>query len=235
MHIELNQKEIKKLLQKENPLVLEIGSHIGLDTLRFLEEFKDITIYSFEPDPRCITFFKEVVKNRRCTLVEAAVANVDGKALLHLSGGWPSGFKGEWDSIYGRGDWNASSSIKNSVSNSGEYPWLSFDRTIEVKTVRLDTWTKENDITAVDFIWADVQGAEREMIEGAVNTLKTVKYLFTEYGETSPYPEALTRDETIKLLGQNDFEIVSEYSNEDRKGNLLFKNKRLTGSFGTLW
>jgi FkbM family methyltransferase len=234
MHIELNQKEIKTLLQKENPLVLEIGSHIGLDTLRFLEEFKNITIYSFEPDPRCIALFKEVVKDQRCTLIEAAVTNTDGKALLHLSGGWPPGFKGEWDSIYGRGDWNASSSIKNSISNSAAYPWLSFDRIVEVKTVKLDTWIKENNINAVDFIWSDVQGAEREMIEGSLDTLKIVKYLFTEYGETSPYPEALTRDETIELLGQNDFEIVPEYSDEDERGNLLFRNKSLTGSFSTL-
>ncbi len=92
MHIELDQKEIKKLLQKENPLVLEIGSHIGLDTLRFLGEFRDITIYSFEPDPRCVALFKEVVKDQRCTLIEAAVTNIDGKGLLHLSGGWPPRF-----------------------------------------------------------------------------------------------------------------------------------------------
>ena len=69
-------KEIKKLLQKEDPIVLEIGSHIGLDTLRFLEEFQGITIYCFEPDPRCIAFFREVVKDPRSMLIEAAVANV---------------------------------------------------------------------------------------------------------------------------------------------------------------
>jgi len=43
----LDQKQIKQILQKENPLVLEIGSLIGLDTLKFLDDFKDITLYFF--------------------------------------------------------------------------------------------------------------------------------------------------------------------------------------------
>ena len=51
----LDQKQIKQILQKENPLILEIGSHIGLDTLKFFDDFKDITLYFFGPDPRCIS------------------------------------------------------------------------------------------------------------------------------------------------------------------------------------
>jgi FkbM family methyltransferase len=227
----LDQKGIKSILQKENPFVLEIGSHIGLDTKKFLNEFKDITIYCFEPDPRCIAVFKEMVKDPRCTLIEAAVSNTDGTIPLHLSGGWPPGYKDQWDWVFGRGEWNASSSIKNAVSHSNMYPWLSFEKTIEVRTLKLDTWTKENSIESVDFIWADVQGAERELIEGAVNTLPMVNYFFTEYGEKSAYPDALTRQETIDMLNQYDFEIMRQYSDESSIGNLLFRNKILSGLF----
>jgi FkbM family methyltransferase len=224
----LDQKEIKQILKKENPLVLEIGSHIGIDTLKFLSEFKDITIYCFEPDPRCAAVFREIVKDKRCALVEAAVSNVDGTTLLHLSGGWPPGYRDQSDWVYGRGDWNASSSIKNAVSHSSMYPWLSFDRTIEVRTLKLDTWIKENNIGMIDFVWADVQGAEKELIEGAANTLQAVYYFFTEYGEKSPYPNALTRTETIDLLNQFDFEIIPRYSDIGQIGNLLFRNRKLT-------
>ncbi|MEW6585448.1 MAG: FkbM family methyltransferase [Nitrospirota bacterium] len=224
----LDQKGIKNILKKEDPLILEIGSHIGLDTLKFLNEFKDITIYCFEPDPRCIAVFKEIVKDPRCTLIEAAVSNADGTALLHLSGGWPPGYRDQMDWIYGRGDWNASSSIKTAVSNSSMYPWLSFEKTIEVRTLKLDTWIKKNNIGTVDFVWADVQGAERELIEGAVNTLVVVNYFFTEYGEQSPYPDALTRTETTDLLSLHNFEIMPRYSDNGPIGNLLFRNRKLT-------
>jgi FkbM family methyltransferase len=221
----LDQKVIRKILQKENPIILEIGSHIGLDTLKFLNEFTDITIYCFEPDPRCILVFKQIINDQRCILIEAAVSNVDGKGYLHLSGGWPHMYKDPTDWIYGSGNWNASSTIKKPISHSSRYPWLIFDKKVEVTTIKLDTWIKYNNINSIDFVWADVQGAEKELIEGAIETLKIIKYLYTEYGEVSPYPEAMTREETIELLERYKFEIVPEYSDQGKIGNLLFKNK----------
>jgi FkbM family methyltransferase len=216
--MKLNQMEIKKLLQKDNLIILEIGSHIGTDTMRFLEAFRDIKIFCFEPDPRCIIAFKNFINDERCILIEAAVSNIDGKTILNMSGGWPPGFPG-------KGDWDASSSIKNSISHSDSHPWLTFNNKIEVITIKLDTWATENDINFIDFIWADVQGAERDLIEGAGHTLKITKYFFTEYGETSTYPEAMTREETIELLQKHGFELVPIYSDESEAGNLLFMNR----------
>lgn len=104
---------------------------------------------------------------------------------------------------------------------------MSFDKQIEVKTVSLDSWTKENNIEKIDLIWVDVQGAERDVIEGAKETLKNVHYFFTEYGETSTYPEAMTREETIILLNELGFEIIPRYSSKKKVGDLLLKNTRI--------
>ena len=72
----------------------------------------------------------------------------------------------------------------------------------------------------------DVQGAERKVIEGAVNTLNFTRYLYLEYGETSTYPEAMTREQTIELLSKHNFELLKEYPDTDKTGNSLFVNKR---------
>ena len=41
-----------------------------------------------------------------------------------------------------------------------------------LKTINiLDSWVKANKINKIDFIWADVQGAERELILGGLKTL----------------------------------------------------------------
>ena len=211
---------IKRLLEKENPLILEIGSHIGSDTKLILNSFRDITIYCFEPDPRCITKFKSNIKDNRCALIEVAVSNTNGTILLNLSGGVNP------DMPITEG-WDASSSIKKAVSHGLDYPWLTFDLSIEVKTIKLDTWVIENNIKSLDFIWSDIQGAERDMIEGAINTLKITKYLYMEYGEISTYPEAMTRDETITVMERHNFEIIPELSDTGKTGNLLFKNSYL--------
>jgi FkbM family methyltransferase len=212
-------KAIKRLLQKENPLILEIGSHVGSDTDLFLKSFRDTKLFCFEPDPRCITKFKKKVKDNRSTLVEVAVSNTDGTILLNLSGGFNP-------DMPATEEWDASSSIKKSISHCEDFPWLTFDSTIEVKTIKLDTWVIENNINEIDFIWSDIQGAERDFIEGATNTLKITKYVYMEYGAISTYPEAMTRDETITLMKRHDFEIIRELSDTGKSGNLLFKNSK---------
>ena len=206
----IDQKKIKKLLRKDNPTVLEIGAHKGEDALRFLQEFKDIKIYCFEPDPRCTAEFKKTVKDNRCALTEAAVSNRDGKTILNMPSSWlvkvPKLFKAIGAKRYWtfmilayrrmRGiqrEATGQSSIKKSLSYSKKYPWLTFKETVMVKTTKLDTWVQENNIRQIDFIWMDVQGAERDVIEGAANTLNIVKYLYTEYGETSCYPDEIGR------------------------------------------
>ncbi len=238
----IGQEKIKKLLQKDNPTVVEIGAHKGEDALRFMQEFKDIKIYCFEPDPRCTAEFKKAVKDSRCTLIEAAVSNKDGETILNLPTSWlvkvpkllkSLGLRRYWTFMVlayrkKRGmqrEATGQSSIKKSISHSKKYPWLTFKETVMVKTIKLDTWAQENNIRHIDFIWMDVQGAERDVIEGAANTLKIVKYLYTEYGETSCYPDDLTREDTIELLLEHNFQIIPECSSKKKNGNLLFLNK----------
>lgn len=234
---QLDKRTIKQLLQKEDPVVLEIGACDGGDTERFLREFRDIRIYCFEPDPRNLAILKRSIKDDRCVIVEAAVSNKDGEAILHMSTGWPRplprwvqllGLSKAYISLRGK-EWTASSSIMESVPCSQDYPWLTFDRVARVKTAKLDTWVKEENIVHVDFIWVDVQGAEGQVIEGAVDTLKMTNFVFTEYGATSTYPEAMTREQTIEMMKEHGFELIPEYSAAItvKEGNLLFRNKTL--------
>jgi FkbM family methyltransferase len=242
----MDVKEIKKLLKKKDPTVLEIGAQVGGDTKKFLQEFKGIRIYCFEPDPRCIKIFKKSIKDDRCALIEVAVSNIDGKTVLYLSRRSKADFNlKDIKSIHGiirlgselkyalqcslfkkNSDSLGQASIKKSISRSDDYPWLIFDQKIEVETIKLDTWIKKHNISLVDFIWSDVQGAEKDMIEGAVNTLKITKYFYMEYGELSPYPEALTRNETIALLRMHNFNLIEEYSSKSKRGDLLFVNTK---------
>ena len=246
----MNAKDIRELINKEGPLILEIGAHIGVDTGLFLQEFKDIKLFCFEPDPRCIRLFKSRIKDDRCTLIESAVSNSDGRAMLHLSFSSKASpaeinlrdinIRGIFDfarSVKQRllrdifkknADSLGQSSIKRSVSKPEDVPWLLFERDVEVETVKLDSFIKRNGISFIDFIWSDVQGAEKDLIEGAVNTLKITKYFYCEYGARLTYPEALTREETAHLMRSHNFELVENFSDKAGGGNLLFVNRKLT-------
>lgn len=237
-YMQFNCVKIKELLKKENPIIIEIGSHKGFETIKLLNEFKDLNIYCFEPDPRCIKAFKSTIKDKRCTLIEMAVSDRNGKTILNMSGGYHPGKLSRlylllktlglinlFTPINKKEEWDFSSSIKTSISNSKKYPWLNFDKITEVNTITLDTWIKQENIEIIDLAWVDAQGAEKDIINGSINALKIIRYFFTEYGETDTYPDSLTRNETIDLLKKYNFEIISKYSSKGKRGDLLFKNK----------
>ena len=97
---------------------------------------------------------------------------------------------------------------------------------IKVKTVRLDIWASDNNIDVIDFIWIDVQGAEKHVIEGLKNIIIKIRYIQLEYGETS-YEGGLSKNETYDMMIDNNFELVSDYNPNSSNGDFLFKNKRI--------
>lgn len=182
-------REIKYLVGKPNPVILEIGANIGQTTLEFLKEIPEAIIYCFEPDPRAITAFKKNVHHPNVHLIECAVGNENGTIVFHQSSG-----------IEEYADWNQSGSIRKPKDHMKIWPKVTFDQSIEVPIIRLDDWAKSSEIPLIDFIWADTQGAESDMILGGLETLKRVRYLYTEYGIQEFYDGQASLEEIDALL-----------------------------------
>ena len=96
-----------------------------------------------------------------------------------------------------------------------------------VNTRRFDTWYADNQIGEIDFVWIDVQGAERDVINGMGDIIKQIKYIWMEYGETE-YIDAMTRDESINLLGEKNFKLLNDLSSSETKGDLVFQNNNIS-------
>lgn len=163
--------------------IIEVGSHYGHDTVKLRNAFPRARIIAFEPDPRNIYLAKHSQIHKVVEYVEAAVSDTDGTAVFHLSDGIPPGAP-KAAAVTG---WSQSSSLKKPDQVCKVFPWLKFERTSKVKTVRLDTYCKEHTVLSVDFLWADVQGAEDLLIAGAQETLKRTRYFFTEFSTDHLY------------------------------------------------
>ncbi len=206
--IPLDKMQIEKLISNDRPVIFEIGAADGLDTLEFIKVFdnSDFKMYCFEPDPRNIASFKEKVRDKRVELVEMAVGDKDGKMQFHQS-----------ETVY-------SSSLKkpNLKNLYATWPFLNFDKILEVKTTTIDTFIRDNKIDIVDFIWADVQGAEDLILKGAETSLTgKIKYIYTEYSNTEYYEGEPTLNKILEILGNN-WEVIKDY-----KTDVLLKNKNL--------
>jgi 2-O-methyltransferase len=210
--IPLSHEEIAKLVEKPDPIILEIGCNDGSDTLAFLRAIPQAKIYCFEPDPRAIARFKKQLgsDHSNVKLFEIALSDQTGEINFHTSSGGdsPEGF-------------DQSGSIRQPRNVLTRFTRITFEKTIRVRTCRLDDWCAENGVRQVDFIWMDVQGAEGDVITGAGEILKATKYLYTEYSNNELYDGQLSLKDLLKRLPL--FDVVARYP-----GDVLLRNKELT-------
>ncbi len=224
----LRADEIARMIDCDSPVMLEVGANNGADTERFLEAMPNISLFCFEPDPRPIVKFHDRIgPDLRCTLVNKAVSDTDGTTVMYRSSGKPPNQPNH------DGDWDMSGSIFKPTKHLEYSPWVTFPDShhLEVDTIRLDTWFKsQTAIDAIDFIWADVQGAEAAMVRGATETLARTRYLYTEIPFVAPgnrfdnaamYEGQPTLSELREMLPT--FELVAIYHID----NALFKNREI--------
>jgi len=102
-------------------------------------------------------------------------------------------------------------------------PWCHFDNRSLVQVRRLDSWTDEYGIETEDFIWADMQGAEVDLVRGGRRTLDRTRFLYTEYNNEEMYEGQVDLTTLLGMLP--DFTIVRQYN-----GDVLLRNRRLTSA-----
>ncbi|MBI3861225.1 MAG: FkbM family methyltransferase [Planctomycetia bacterium] len=212
----LTAAEMRALVGRDDPLVFELGCNDGIDSANFLREFPGITLHCFEPDRRPLARFRERISDPRCTLHEFAIGAADGEVEFHLSGGNPPDGR--------MNDWDLSSSLRRPTGHLAAHPWCTFDRKMTVQTRSLDSWLAGRpEITVVDFIWADIQGAECDLIAGGAAALQErTRYLYTEFYEQPMYDGQIAGQEILDRLPA--FECIGVYEGY----NMLLRNRQLS-------
>ena len=201
----------KSLIGKNNPFIAEIGCNDGTDTARFIELFPEAEIICFEPEPRAIERFKLKKLPSQVKLHEFAISDKIGRSVFYQSGGTPDNIRLNWD---------YSGSLRKPLAHLEMSPWCKFETTIEVETQSLDSAMIQYP-WEIDLIWMDVQGGEGAVIKGARETLKRVRYLYTEFDHWKKplYDNSLNLEATISAMGSGWVPLAVCGSN-----NLLLRN-----------
>lgn len=205
--------------ETERPVVLEFGACDGYHTNRMLDALKgsacEFVFHAFEP---CRTLLESVQRNTAShagtfSIWNAAIGAVDGITPLFVSGGERIVDGEIVDHYYG------SSSIRRPKRAADIWKGMTFtvDQTV---VMRLDTFAAQHlGDGAVDFVWADIQGAEIDLIQGGRETLRRTRYLYTEYAETEFYEGEIGLAAICELLPE--FQIVEQYEHD-----VLLRNTR---------
>ena len=202
---EFTPQAAKRLLSKSGSVIVEIGSAEGLDTKRFLDLMPATArILAIEPDPRHRESMKALCADARLTFLEVAVSSQNKTLPFYVS-----------NTPY-------SSSLKVPTTELfNKWPEISFDKEISVKAKTLDSIFESHRLELVDLIWADVQGAELDLIAGATEALAKTRYFYSEYSPERYYQDAPTLGELAVALGTN-WRKMATYQD-----NVLFCNADL--------
>jgi len=125
-------------------IIFDCGANIGLFSVA--AGYHDCTCYAFEPMPGNIKHLNKIIQvNPHIILAPYAIGNEVGTVRFETTDGIDV----------------ATKITSDDSSNS-----------IEVDCLTLDYFVEKNNIKHVDFIKADIEGAERWMLEGARGILK---------------------------------------------------------------
>jgi len=214
---EISLDYVRQLIGADAQVIVEIGAHHGWHTAAFVKMFSNATIYAFEPDLRAIEKFSANIRNPRVHLFKMAIGAVDGEAAFHVSGGLPPNIDPVGAAaVYPRG-WDQSGSLRSPKAHKEKWPWCKFESVITVSVRSLDSWAQENAIGKVDFIWADMQGAEGDLVTGGRATLARTRYLYLEYSNEEIYEGEPSLQALLDMLPN--YSIIKRYP-----GDVLLKN-----------
>lgn len=134
----------------EGDVVLDVGANVGLFTV-FASKKAKCQVYAFEPVTYTFNILLETIKlngvENYAIPINIGLSNYSGYADINLSS-------------------------ENNLSASSI---LFVDHAVETEKIEvtsIDEFIKVNNIEKVDFIKADIEGSERDMLEGAKQTLK---------------------------------------------------------------
>ncbi len=134
---------------KEDAVFFDVGANTGLFSLLAAAKSSKIQVHAFDPIKLNTTLLQtsiEINSLLNITVNQTCVGDYDGVVEFSVSS----------DSAY------------SSIKDSGRKSEL---KKLNLPIVRLDTYIKNNLVKKIDFIKIDVEGAEKLVLEGFLNTL----------------------------------------------------------------
>lgn len=184
--------EVDQVKIETNDIVIDGGANIGLFTAYAVYKGAK-KVYAFEPVPKVQEYLRET-----CSVYGSSI-DVEPYALSASCG---------IVDFYVQNENLTSGSI-------GEIRQNEKDFILKVKKVTIDHWVKENNIDKVDFIKADIEGAERDMLTGAKETIKRFLpkiAICTYHLEDDPYVlESIIRDCSSKYVIEHHWKKIYAY------------------------
>lgn len=190
---EIFNKEIYNIQLNSNPVIYDLGSHIGLSILYFKNKYPNSTIYAFEPNPNIFPLLEENIQRNGIIdvhLFEVALSKRKTHSTLHIDSSGEDAF--------------STASFKKDAWN-GKQKTLP----IEIESDLLSNYLNKE----TDLLKMDIEGEELNVLSDLQRTskLSLVKNIIIEY-----HPGTQSKlKEIISILKQNSFTLKYKEEGEE--------------------
>lgn len=194
LHIGIDFKE--DLINKfkiEPRIIFDIGANYGQTALYYRDEFKNATIFSFEPVKQSFNILtKETKKTKNILIYNIAFGEKNEQVEIYLH-----------EKIF-----SACNSLKFDNRDGNE---TADKETINVTT--LNDFTQKNNISQIDLLKIDTEGYELEVLRGANNLLSTgaINAIICEVALSSKNKRNTQLNDLIVYLDNYGYYFVSLY------------------------
>ena len=193
-HCFMNEFSEKDLEYFENKDIIDAGAYIGDSSLAFTK-LTSANVHAFEPFEES---FNKMLENiglndvNNIVPVKASLSDMNGEEKIYLSG----------DNVQG---------ITTDES------FRRYDESFTIKTMTIDNYVRENNLN-VGFIKVDVEGAEKRLLKGAIETIKSQKPFLIlsiyhnpgDFFEIKPWIEKLNLGYNFKISKERPWTFLAD-------------------------
>ena len=211
--------EHSSILEELNSLgirtIFDIGANRGQFTLVARRHFPNARIYSFEPLQEPAAIYGQVfASDPNVSLHEFAIGPEDDSSVIHVSNADDS-----------------SSLLPIASLQSSLFPGTEEKEERKITVRRLDSILEPEDIESPALLKIDVQGFEKEVLQGCQSLLERFSCVYVECSFVELYAGQALAYEVISLLERHEFVLSGIYNLcYDKKGiaiqgDFLFERK----------
>lgn len=184
----LETRVVRTLLNKGD-VMIDVGAHIGWYTLNAAQKVGSKGhVFAFEPNPECLDYLKRNLKLNQYNnviLEPIALCNRNGRVNFWL------------------GDDMGGSMIKENTQRLSRTPL----KKIKAISSKLDSYCLHHKIKKTKLIKIDVEGAEMQVLKGAIKVLKQFSpALIIEVLESNLRVNKSSKKELLKFLEKNGYQ-----------------------------
>ncbi|MFL1012226.1 FkbM family methyltransferase [Flavisericum labens] len=201
---------VKKNISINNPIFFDVGANLGQTIKKVINNYKEATIFAFEPSKKCFEFLKSEFRNDKVFLHNLAMGSVCGSLEFN---------EYSWSAL-------------NSVLKRS-YGTAVINQTYSVEVSTIDAFCNSNDIKHINFLKTDTEGYELNVLKGASSMMEEnrIQFVFVEIFFNENYIGQSSFGDIYNFLLENRFELIRFYdvlyTNEGlaSKTDALFVNK----------